>query len=147
MDHREAGVVVKYARAHEHVRGRPRMLEQYEAMVENKKGVWLDFPSELVYYYCGPFVGPRMRLKKPPLLVLWEAAPVIVVDEDVEAESVDDHHHDESQARPSNEVGCPSNGANSHYLKPATRHAEEASLWYPRTQTFFAEICPAVWEG
>lgn len=62
--------VVKYARAHEYVRGEPRMGE--DNLQPGRKGMWVDLPSEDVWYYDGPSFADSRRPGDVPSVELQE---------------------------------------------------------------------------
>jgi hypothetical protein len=51
VEEKESGVLVKYARAHEYVRGNPQIYDDTIAVSSNVFYLWIDLPSEKVYYF------------------------------------------------------------------------------------------------
>lgn len=89
-----SGVYVQYARAHEYLQGDPEPIPT-DPMDDNTGFIWLDMPSEDVFYLRGPFNESNVVLQAhEPALIEW-TSPVIEILEDAR-DKFEEMQHDHS---------------------------------------------------
>jgi hypothetical protein len=84
----DSGVYVKYARAHEYVRGKPQICKEPLDISKNESYLWVDLPSEKVHYYKDP-AGTRNNSYILPNLIEWTTPQLKL--EELPTVSFDDH--------------------------------------------------------
>ncbi len=130
MEENGAGVVVKYARAHEYMRGTPQMYEEHHNNSNKVSYLWLDPPSETVYY----FVRVREMRDDPsfPPLMKWTSKRLELIEE--------------SSIRPNgpNDRNSTTTDTQPPRLRPASRYICQPLPWSHfstiRVPSFFSSI-------
>jgi len=84
----KSGVSVKYARAHEYIRGKPQIYNEPLNISDDESYLWVDLPSEKVHYYRLPS-GTQRHPRVLPDLIEW-TAPQLKLKE-LPTVSFDDH--------------------------------------------------------
>jgi len=88
VEENDSGVFVKYARAHEYMRGAPQIYKEPLNISNNESYLWVDFPSEKVYYFANP-AETQGEPRVLPNLIEWTAPQLKL--EELPIVSFDDH--------------------------------------------------------
>lgn len=64
----DSGICIMYARAHEYMRGKPQIYKEPLDISHRESYIWVDLPSEKVYYYADPASTLEYRAIFPDLI-------------------------------------------------------------------------------